>query len=167
VKVAVYADNAGSPGTLLNAVNTSITEVSGWNSIDFPSTTITSGTNYWLAANSSANRIGQRTITSVNRYKAATFSGFSFPNPAGTGFTSSTTTQYLLSGYQKDYVLFMSLEGNATLENNSWFRGTLAGFESVNVNNNSSVTWQTPQGDINMPGSSGSTSVEVLNYTAQ
>jgi len=51
-KVAVYADNAGEPGALLNAVDVAQSLVAGWNIINFPATSIVQGTDYWLAFNS-------------------------------------------------------------------------------------------------------------------
>jgi hypothetical protein len=87
VKVAMYADNGGSPGALLNAVNTSTAVVSGWNEIPFPSTAVTQGTVYWLASISNAFCIGYKSQSgSVQKYKPATFSTFTFPNPADTDF---------------------------------------------------------------------------------
>lgn len=54
VKVAIYADSDGAPGSLLNAVNASTPVVGGWNSIVFPTTGLRIGNAYWLAFNSSA-----------------------------------------------------------------------------------------------------------------
>jgi hypothetical protein len=58
VKVAIYADKDGLPGSLLNAVNTSIPVVAGWNNIVFPATPLTAGNAYWLALNSSQRIVG-------------------------------------------------------------------------------------------------------------
>lgn len=52
VKIALYADNAGEPGALLNALNTPVHIIAGWNTIDFPATSIVKDTDYWLAFNS-------------------------------------------------------------------------------------------------------------------
>ena len=52
VKVAIYTDNAGEPGALLNAVNDAQAVIVGWNNIAFPATVIVQGTDYWLALNS-------------------------------------------------------------------------------------------------------------------
>ena len=52
VKVAMYEDNAGEPGDLMNAVDTAQAIVDGWNEIVFPATAIVQGTDYWLAFNS-------------------------------------------------------------------------------------------------------------------
>jgi len=91
VKVAIYTDNAGAPGDLPSAVNTSTAVIAGWNDITVPSTSIVSGTYYWLAYDSDA-AIGyyQATIGAL-RYKSATYSSFTFPASAGFGFSSLTT----------------------------------------------------------------------------
>jgi hypothetical protein len=52
IKVAMYEDNAGEPGDLMTAVDTSIAISDGWNEIVFPATAIVQGTAYWLAFNS-------------------------------------------------------------------------------------------------------------------
>src|SRR4030042_586880 len=54
VKVAIYKDNGGEPGDLLNC-NSTPTPVTGdttgkWNSISISSTPVNKGTCYWLAA---------------------------------------------------------------------------------------------------------------------
>lgn len=84
VKVAIYNDNNGVPGALLNAVNASIPVVAGWNSIAIPSTPVVSGTYYWLSYISDA-QIGYYQTGSGNLYyQAAAYSFFSFPTtPAG------------------------------------------------------------------------------------
>lgn len=43
--------------------------------------------------------IGFHAATAQRRYKAATFSGFSFPDPAGTGFTAVTDGYSMLAGW--------------------------------------------------------------------
>ena len=99
VKVAIYSDNAGEPGTLLSAVNTSTAVVTGWNSVSIPSTALVSGTYYWLSYTSDAAIGYYQSATGTMRYKTNTYSTFSFPASAGTGFTSSTTRIGLLAGW--------------------------------------------------------------------
>lgn len=100
VKLAIYADSSGSPGALLNAVNTSTLVSSGWNTINFPSTAVTSGTSYWLAFNSSASCVNYVWSSGRSRlYKRATYSTFTFPNPAGTGFSSYSRAYNLIAGW--------------------------------------------------------------------
>jgi putative hemolysin len=93
VKAAVYADNAGKPGGLLNANNTPTHVTAGqWNTISLPSTAVISGRYYWLAAaNDTAGAISHTSTvgSGTSRSKAITFSTFSFTsNP--TGLTSNT-----------------------------------------------------------------------------
>jgi len=88
VKVAIYADINGSPGVLLNAINTNTSVNAGWNEIAIPTTSIIAGTDYWLAAISDANCIQYTSQAgSVQKYKPAIYSTFNFPNSAGSGFT--------------------------------------------------------------------------------
>ncbi|MCJ7653997.1 MAG: hypothetical protein MUO97_01645 [Dehalococcoidia bacterium] len=98
VKVAIYSDCNGEPGTLLNKVDTSTAVVSGWNTITFPATNVTADTAYWLAFNSDATIVGYSGLTGTCRYKAASYSTFTFPSSAGIGLTSF---QFLLlqAGY--------------------------------------------------------------------
>lgn len=95
VKCAIYADSAGEPGALLTAMNTGqAVDGLGWNTLNFTSTSITSGTVYWLAYMIDIiGALDYRTLTgATRRYRAGTYSDWTFPNPAGTGF--STTTNY-------------------------------------------------------------------------
>jgi hypothetical protein len=89
IKVAIYDDNAGQPGNLKNQVNTGTHVDSGWNIIPIPSTTLVSGTNYWLALCSDNTVVGSKP-GGTRLYKAATYSTFTFPATAGYGFTSDT-----------------------------------------------------------------------------
>lgn len=87
VRVAIYADSNGSPGVLLNAVNTNTSVNAGWNEIAIPATSIIAGTDYWLAAISDANCILYTSRAgAIQKYKPAIYSTFSFPNPAGVDF---------------------------------------------------------------------------------
>ncbi len=99
VKVAIYADNSGEPGVLLNALNTPQSCVDGWNTINFPSTSITQGVYYWLAFVTDSARVNYHTASSSVRYKTASFNGFNFPNPAGTGFSSVGDYYFLIAGW--------------------------------------------------------------------
>jgi hypothetical protein len=91
VKVAVYADNAGEPGALIAAMDTGQAVVSGWNNLSFANPNIVSGTEYWLAGIADTNAVLKYTSTlGTSRRKAIAYSGFTFPDPAGSGFTSGT-----------------------------------------------------------------------------
>jgi len=92
-KVALYADNSGEPGTLITAMNTGqAVTADQWNALTFTSTAITDETDYWLAFNiDTTGAVSYSGDTgSVRRYKSVAYSGFSFPNPAGTGFSGDT-----------------------------------------------------------------------------
>jgi hypothetical protein len=98
VKVAVYADNSGEPGSLLNAVNTPVNVTADLETlIPIAATALTSGAYYWLAV---AEASGQRyyftsSSSGTRRYKTITYSGYSFPNPAGTGYGSDNYDCYI------------------------------------------------------------------------
>jgi hypothetical protein len=101
VKVAIYADNSGSPGALLRANNSSTPIASGSTDIPMSELLIIKDTYYWLAFNHDTNTSIRRVTTTggSHRYKAGTFSTFSFPDPAGTGFTEQTDRTVLIAGY--------------------------------------------------------------------
>jgi hypothetical protein len=94
VKVAVYEDNSGSPGNLLNANNNPTSVSAGqWNTISIDPTPVTSGTYYWLAAaNDAKGAISYKTTSGSGTSKgsAINFSSFNFPYPEGTSFSNYT-----------------------------------------------------------------------------
>ncbi len=100
IKVAIYADNAGSPGALLNSTG-SVAVVIGANTIVFPSTGLTSGTAYWLAFNQNT---GYRTVatktsgTTPTAYKVLSYAS-TFPNPFGTPDGTSSSYNTAVAGY--------------------------------------------------------------------
>jgi hypothetical protein len=89
VKVAIYADSGGEPAGRISYDNTSYAVVAGWNTISFPSTNILNGTVYWLAVAAEAYVVGY-SGSGVERFKTITYSTYTFPDPAGTGYTSDT-----------------------------------------------------------------------------
>ena len=100
IKAAVYADNSGEPGARLAKQDTPAACVTGWNTIALEANcSIVSGTDYWLAFISSAAQVGYDSAAGVMRYKAATYSTFTFPDPAGTGFTTLTSTNGFIAGW--------------------------------------------------------------------
>jgi len=100
IKVAIYTDNGGEPGSLLNAINTGTTVYSGWNSIPIPSTAVTAGANYWLAMCTDSIIMGaQSTTNSIRRFKPLSYATFTFPVQAGTGFTVDSSYYDLISGW--------------------------------------------------------------------
>ena len=84
VKVAIYADSAGSPGALLGANNSGQAVVSGWNTINLSApASVTSSTAYWLAFISDSSCVNYVAGSGTLAYKPAAYSS-SFPDPAGT-----------------------------------------------------------------------------------
>ena len=99
-KVAIYADNAGEPGARLSYNNTAQNVGAGWNTLSIPALDVISGTYYWLGINVSVyNAIRFISGASANfRYKAGTFAGFTWPDPAGTGYASAAEIE-LVAGW--------------------------------------------------------------------
>jgi len=99
VKVALYTDNEGSPGTLINANNTGASVVAGWNNISLPATGVTSGTFYWIAYNSSPACVGYMPFPGgAILYRVFSYSN-DFPASAGTGFTNSPGYHSIIAGW--------------------------------------------------------------------
>jgi hypothetical protein len=91
VKLAIYADNNGEPGALIQNFG-EFSVASGWNTHNVTNVSVTKDTVYWLARNSSTSSIYYLSGPSANfRYKSAAYSGFSFPDPAGSGFSSDSS----------------------------------------------------------------------------
>ena len=108
VKVAIYADNAGEPGDLLGAVNagTAVT-ASTWNAITLPSpVAVTVNQYYWLAFISDKRVVGWYgwnvgDPTAPVRFKMVSYSDFTFPTTAGTGYTPHAGYPVaLIAGYK-------------------------------------------------------------------
>jgi len=101
VKLAIYADEAGSPGALLNALDTDQAVVAGWNEIAFPATELTQGTVYWLSFTSDSAIVGRWSESAnTKKYKSVSYSGFSFPDPAGSFDGSLSNVPDLTAGWQ-------------------------------------------------------------------
>jgi lipopolysaccharide transport system ATP-binding protein len=100
VKLAIYANDGGEPGLLINAVDIRIPVLSGWNAIPFPATAIVAGEQYWLAYCSNDNVVGAQKAASESnrRFKPVDFKAFSFPSPAGSDFIRDTTYCDLIAG---------------------------------------------------------------------
>ncbi|MHB8085603.1 MAG: beta strand repeat-containing protein [Dehalococcoidia bacterium] len=96
VKVAIYADNTGSPGSLLAAVNTGTAVTPGWNSIPITSTAVTAGTYYWLAFIMDYESVSYQQSGATTRwYSWLDYSSFTFPASVDpSGFVTGTTIWY-------------------------------------------------------------------------
>jgi hypothetical protein len=99
VKVAIYADNNGEPGDIKPGASATKSVNAGWNTIAFPSTTIDSGTSYWLASCSDGNIVGAKAGAGYRRYKPVTFSTFTFPSNADGGFTVNVGYYDIVAGW--------------------------------------------------------------------
>jgi hypothetical protein len=81
--VAIYTDNSGQVGTLLNANNASTAINEGVTSITIPSTAITAGTVYWLAVWTDGQIFGAAVEAGTYAYQEQT-ADFTFTgSPAG------------------------------------------------------------------------------------
>lgn len=100
VKVAIYDDSYGQPNSRLAAVSSTLVSA-GWNTIPITSTPITSSTYYWLAVLSdSCNIYYHSNDPSANaRWQPATYSSWTFPNPAGSGWNTQTGYTYFVAGW--------------------------------------------------------------------
>jgi hypothetical protein len=181
VKLAVYADSGGAPGAKLGAADTpDQAVVPGWNTLNFPATSITNNSYYWLAAISDNSTIGVGTLSSTNnkRYKTALYSSFTFPNPAGSGFTiENNASQYLFAGWSGDqeFIFVMSVSGTTTIKPGGTFYGCVAGDSEVYLAPHCSLTLVgVPEGGLDFPGVStgggggdGDFTVQLLTYSVQ
>lgn len=108
-KFALYADNAGEPGVVINQVG-STALVAGWNTIAFPPSNIVSDVPYWLALRTEYTFLKWIVATGITRYK----SGVAYPesfsdNP--TGLTSATTFYLIAAGWGNlsiNHIVFLS-----------------------------------------------------------
>jgi hypothetical protein len=90
VKVAIYADSGGEPGARLSYNNTAQNVVVGWNTLSIPALDVITGTYYWLGIIiDTSGAVLYRTSAVFFRYKAATFSTFTWPDPAGSSYYSA------------------------------------------------------------------------------
>lgn len=183
VKLAIYADNSGVPGKLLDKVDygpgfdVTQSSANNWNTITMGdnATSLTAGQTYWLAVDANVG-VGYQSNTTNNPSlkTAAPYSGFSFPDPA-TGLSSDSNNTYGLAGYDSNYILIMSITNTTYLSPNAGsFYGTLAGNSDVELWNNSTMTWVDPSGKgLDFPGAGGasgngnSKQVKMVNYSAQ
>ena len=97
IKVALYSDSGGEPGSRLTAAEADV--VDGWNTINMPNINIVLGTYYWIAFNSNSNIVYRISGNAPRRYKSATYSSYSFPDPAGSGYTDDSGYFPALAGW--------------------------------------------------------------------
>jgi len=99
VKVALYSDSSGSPGSILGVNNPGASVVDGWNNISLPSTAVEMGTDYWIAYNTSTNCVGYFSLPGGGLVFKYLFFGTAFPYSAGNGFTTSSGNHSLSAGF--------------------------------------------------------------------
>ena len=102
-KVAIYADNSGNPGAFLVSTASQALVSDSLNSFSIGPVDVVAGTSYWLAFNSTGATCVLRssTVGSVCRYKTLTYSS-AFPNPAGTGYSLSTSRLTEIAGWSEE-----------------------------------------------------------------
>jgi|GEM_PF-5295196 len=84
IRVAIYSDNAGAPGTIL-AQSGSVACVAGWNVIPIAATALSAG-NYWLASQSLTTNVVLRNADAGSfAYNASPYSVFSDDPAVSTG----------------------------------------------------------------------------------
>lgn len=83
--LALYSDSAGAPGSVRTSCGSTAIGAIGWNTIAVTPVNISAGEYYWLAwIVSSGHKLSGNTFSGANKYKSASYSGFSFPNnPTG------------------------------------------------------------------------------------
>jgi hypothetical protein len=91
-KFAIYADDASAPGNRLWHNSDGAACSIGWNEFDCIGVSIVLNEYYWLMFNGGTTGVGTRNANGTYIYQSATYSSFSFPDPAGTGFTSLSYT---------------------------------------------------------------------------
>jgi len=161
IKVALYGDNAGSPGALLNANNAGAAVVAGWNTINIPATLVTLGTNYWIAYISSANCVGRISYSGGGlRYRALAYSS-DFPSSAGTGFYTSANNHPLTAGWAcRSYIY--TYTGSPQYIGSSWDQ-EYRGFAQVKITdsaNNYNNHWFYATGMVNSKNAEKLTGME-------
>jgi len=89
-KVAIYSDSSGEPGNKITGNDSSQAVTGGqWNTLTIANTNITKGTYYWLGL--IVDTYGTELHAypgGTTKYKAATFSTFTWPAGAGGGLSS-------------------------------------------------------------------------------
>jgi hypothetical protein len=175
VKVALYADKSGTPGSLINFADSDDITISSWKPVDFPSTTLTKKTYYWLAAIADADIICTQTSSEIAKYRTEDFASFQFPNPATQNpLSNADGTEYMLRGFtgSQQFFFLMSVECTINVQPGGNFYGSIAGNANVDLQPDCFVNLvNTPEGGLNFPGG-GTTGTAgdappLLNYNIQ
>jgi hypothetical protein len=112
--VGIWADSSGEPGALLGTTAPTAISSGVERSVTIPlmsNVSVDAGTSYWIGSNQDANNLNAlKSETSVNRYKSLTYGAL--PNPAGTGYTTYTTDDFVAAGWGTPTVPFKSYYPN-------------------------------------------------------
>ncbi len=166
-QVAIYANNSGTPGSLIAQSQSGTLTGNTWNTLPVTAT-LQSGTDYWLAyntnaANSSSNNTTYDTGSSgQTTWRAQTFG--TWPNPFGTPAGSSNTQTSIYASYATSLVIRADVDQNSSINTTDallTLRNSL-GLSMV------STAWQASAttGDVNCDGSSNSTdALLILRYS--
>ena len=113
-KVAIYADDSGEPGSLLQANNTGQSVYPGWNTLRLGGNiSLTNGLDYWIGIcvdTAGATQKTSGTGAGTRRCKSATYSSFNFPDFAGNGFSSDTCDSGLESYREADWTFLWDIK---------------------------------------------------------
>ena len=102
-KIAIYADGSGEPGNKITGNDSGQACSVGWNTLTIGATQVNKDTVYWLGVITDSTGTSSWYLQSGSgaqrRHKSATYSSFTWPSNAGTGFTSTTNYYQTLAGY--------------------------------------------------------------------
>jgi hypothetical protein len=102
-KIAIYADNNGEPGNKIAGNDSGQACSVGWNTLTIGDTQVTKDAIYWLGINTDTSGTSswylQSGSSAQRRQKPATYSSFTWPSNAGTGFSSTNDYYQALAGY--------------------------------------------------------------------
>src|SRR4030042_1198623 len=102
-KIAIYADDNGEPGNKITGNDSGQACYVGWNTLTIGATQVTKDTIYWLGVNTDTSGTSSWYLQSGSgaqrRQKPATYSSFTWPSNAGTGFSSTNDYYQALAGY--------------------------------------------------------------------
>ena len=92
IKAAIYADSGGSPGARLAAPAEQYV-TAGYQNISIPDLVIVAGNYYWIGHIIDDYMIvNGKSGSGTSLYKSQSYSGFSWPDPAPSGFSSESAT---------------------------------------------------------------------------
>jgi hypothetical protein len=154
VKVSIYSDSSGNPGSKLFTEVASAVTANTWSNITIPNTYLAPGT-YWIVFNcDTANAVTHSTgVTGSTRYYKSLTYATAFPSPGGSGWTAGASQTedctYIsgvqIEGYAKATQVTLSA-GNVSINSVSFYSAA-AGNVSLAIYSNvssapSALLWQ-------------------------